>query len=191
MPSRRWTPPRLFRLAGELERGHADAAIAAALGTTVAAVKVARCRYGIPSRTACSFSAISVARLLGVPHERVRWWLRDGFLAGRLAGPRGPNRQWRIDEAAVWAFCEDPRYWGLWDPHAIPDPALRDWAVGVRDDRAGERWLTPEEAAPRFCVEAKTLRRWLAEGRLPAIKCSRFWFVDPTAVPPVAGPSAG
>lgn len=183
MPTRRWTRPRLFLLAGLLERGTSDAAIARALGTTVDAVKVARCRYAIPSRTACALSGLAVARLLGVPPERVWWWLRDGLLPGRKALRRGPNRQWRIEEADFWAFCEDPRFWSLWDPHAIPDRALRDWAATLRRERAACRWLTPDETARRFGVEPKTVRRWLAEGRVPAIKVSRFWFVDPAGVP--------
>jgi DNA-binding CsgD family transcriptional regulator len=182
MPAKRWTTERLFRLTGLVEAGASDADMAKALGVSVNAVKIARHRNGLPSRTESSLTALSVARLLGTSHEAVSWWLREGWLKGRRNLRRGPNRQWWVDEADLWRFCEEARYWPLWDPARIPDRAFQEWAIEMRRERAAERWLTPEEVAPRFFVEPKTLRRWLGEGRLPAIKLSRFWFVDPAAV---------
>lgn len=40
-----------------------------------------------------------------------------------------------------------------------------------------ERLMTPEEVAERLAITPKTVRRFLREGRLKAVKVGRLWRV--------------
>lgn len=45
-----------------------------------------------------------------------------------------------------------------------------------------ERFLTPEEVADRLAVNPKTIRKWLADGKLKGVKAGRLWRISPEAV---------
>lgn len=44
-----------------------------------------------------------------------------------------------------------------------------------------DRLLTPEQVAARLQVTARTVYRWLMEGRLPGVKLGRLWRIRPEA----------
>jgi excisionase family DNA binding protein len=39
-------------------------------------------------------------------------------------------------------------------------------------DKVGEKWLTTKELSDELCVSIRTIRRWIAEGRITPIKLS-------------------
>lgn len=39
--------------------------------------------------------------------------------------------------------------------------------------------MTTEEVAHRLAVDPSTVRRWIDDGRLPAVKPGRRWRIDP------------
>ncbi len=43
--------------------------------------------------------------------------------------------------------------------------------------RSQERLLSTDEVAELLAVSPKTVRRWIAEGELPAVKLHRLWRV--------------
>lgn len=44
-------------------------------------------------------------------------------------------------------------------------------------------WVTPAQAAPRFGVDEKTVRRWCESGRLRAERHGSRWRIDRAALP--------
>lgn len=40
--------------------------------------------------------------------------------------------------------------------------------------------LTTQDVAERLAVDPSTVRRWIEDGRLPAVKPGRQWRIDPT-----------
>lgn len=166
--NRLWTRARLWKLMECIERGWEDERIAAALGTTVGAIQLARKRHGIPSRTKTLLSAQTAAQRLGLGcGKTIVHWIESGWLTGRRGPRRGANRQWLIHPDDVLAFMERPEHWHRWHPERIPDPGLREWATELR---FGVRFLTMTEAAKRCFVEPQTVYQWVRKGWLPAVR---------------------
>lgn len=44
-------------------------------------------------------------------------------------------------------------------------------------------WVTPAQAAPRFGVDEKTVRRWCESGRIRAERHGSRWRIDRAALP--------
>ena len=172
-----WTTARLFRLAELTDRGWSDERIAAALShdwlrpISARAIVTVRSRYGLTGQRAAWLSSVDVGRLLGVGHERVAVWVRNGWLAGRQGRSSGRGHAWMIRHAALWAFVADPLYWPLWEPEAVTDAALRRHVATVRGAPVYVRvsavapWLRERGiyAAP------KTVQHWVRTGRLPSL----------------------
>lgn len=165
---RQWTERDLFQLEDLLAQGLSDAVIAKRLGCTPEAVNLARKRHGLRSRSALLLSSREIARRLGIGCAKtVTRWIEAGWLVGKQGPRRGPYRQWQVTELNLWAFMESPDHWHRWDAERIPDPYLREWAIGVR---GGVRFLTPGQVAWRLCVGVGAVNDWIRAGLLPAVR---------------------
>jgi excisionase family DNA binding protein len=51
-------------------------------------------------------------------------------------------------------------------------------AAGSGNSRELRTWLTTADAASRFGVTDRAIRKWIATGRLPAIKCGGQWLLN-------------
>ena len=164
----KWSEKDLFLLDDLIARGVSDEAIAKRLGASVNGIRVARKRYGIRSRTEQLMSSRAVAEMLGVGCAKtITRWIESGWLEGKQGQRRGRHRQWQVTELELWAFMEDPAHWHRWHPERIPDPHLREWAVGLR---GGVRYLTLSEVGRRCYVEPHTVHQWISKGLLPAVR---------------------
>lgn len=56
-------------------------------------------------------------------------------------------------------------------------------ALAGRPLASPAEWATPEQAAERLGVSAKTVRRWCASGRLRAERHGRSWRIDRAGLP--------
>lgn len=45
-----------------------------------------------------------------------------------------------------------------------------------------EVFLTPDEAAQRLKVQARTVRGWIKTGKLPGVKLGRIWRISESAL---------
>lgn len=166
-PTRYWTPARLFELAGLIEGGWSDEAIAEHFQTTANGVRLARKRNGIRPRSVHLLSTREVQRLLGLRCAKaVARWIERGYLQARRGQRWGNNRQWYITRAALETFLDEPAYWHLWQPERLTDP----WQRAVYSQRRTERYLTQTEVAARYCVQRQTVASWFDKGVLPCVR---------------------
>jgi DNA-binding transcriptional MerR regulator len=167
-PSRNnWTHEELEELVHMARMGYSDAEIAEALGRTVNAVCIKRKRMGLRHEwDGWLLTARGVARAIGVDNKTV-------ILKGNRGRGRGRSGLcWRVTREKLFDFVADPRYWHLWDPALIRDPALRAWAQEVR---GGRRYLSVGEIARRYHVHPNAVNRWIRKGYLPGIKWGNWW----------------
>lgn len=165
---RAWTPNELAEIEDLIGQGWSDERLAKRFGCTVNGIRLARKRYGIPSRTEALLNCRVIAERLGIACSKsVARWIQRGWLRGRRGQRRGGNRQWYVTEDALLAFLEDPDHWHRWDPARIVDRDLREWAEELR---AGVEFLTLSEVAERTFVQPKTVGQWIDKGWLPAVR---------------------
>jgi excisionase family DNA binding protein len=120
-------------------------------------------------------SARDVAEQLGLAcSKKVADWIARGWLKARNGGTKD-KPLWRIQDLDLLAFLENSDYWMSWDPHHIPDPAFREWAVEQRQH--GPDWITTGEAARRLHVIHNTVHQWIEKGYLTAKRYGN-WYVD-------------
>lgn len=162
-----WTPDEDMKLVDLIEAGRTVPQIARAMGRSQNSVKVRMSRT-VECRQIRPMSARKVAETLGLPCSKtVSRWLEQGYLNGRQGSIRaGRSKRWLVTEDALMEFIEAPEHWHRWDAERIPDLDLREWAVGLRN----ERYLTLGEVAARFYVAKGTVNKWISEGRLPAVR---------------------
>jgi hypothetical protein len=161
----RWTPAEVAKLEELLSHGLSDAEIGQRLGRSDNAVNIARKRHGIPSRHKQLLTSRRVADRLGLGcSKKVAYWIKRGFLRGRRAAGAGRYRMWLVEEDALLAFMEDPRYWHMWTPERVKDSGEREWATEIRK----ERYLSTGEVGRRLGVVSNAVLSWIQRGCLPA-----------------------
>lgn len=169
----KWTQAKRFELMGMIDGGWSNAQIARHLGTTEAAVQLARKRYRIPSVFSHALSARDVADIMGVGCSKtVAKWIKARLLRGIRVRHMGPHRTWKVSRDALYAFVEDERTWHLWEVDRITDVSLRRHAKRVRGD---VRFLTPGEVAKRYFTSHSVVNSWIHKGYLPARKWGNWW----------------
>ena len=172
-PRLRWTQARRFRLMTLIDQGLSNAQIATRMGTTEAAVHLARKRYKIGGVYRHALSARAVADMMGIGCAKtVTKWIERGFLAGKRIRKMGPHHTWLIQRSDLWGFVEDERTWHLWQIDRIADHDLRTHAERVRGD---VRFLTPGEVADRLYTMHSTVNQWINKGWLPARRWGNWW----------------
>lgn len=197
-----WTQDEQDRVVDMLRDGRGVRDIARALGRSPSAVHcwIERSEYGSihAIRTGDILqvrSASQVAALLGVPDWKVGRWCTSGYLGGRRnlsahtqwdlkrrkdGRPRTRNRTFLITDDALLMFIQDRRYWMLWRPEHITDPAWRDEAIEARR-RAGGDWLTPQQVGDRLGYTASAVTEWVRRGQLPGTRVGHrlyIWSTD-------------
>ncbi len=162
-----WTAEDDMKLSDLIEAGRTVKQIAKAMGRSENSVKVRMSRT-VECRRIRPMSARQVADALGVGCSKtVTRWMEQGWLNGRKGAlGAGASRRWLVTEDALMSFIEDRAHWHRWDASRIADPYLREWAVELRN----ERYLTLGEVAARYFVVRGTVRKWIDEGRLPAVR---------------------
>lgn len=156
--------------------GQSDDEIAHKLGTTKNAIILARKRNKIKSRTAALLTAREVARRLGLGCSKtVTPWIWKKYLYGKQGQQRGgAGRQWYITEKHLLEFLENPAYWHLWEPERIPDPALRQWTLNLRQ---GISFVTASEVAEQKHTSLRNVSSWIRKGYLSAVKRGYNWYI--------------
>jgi excisionase family DNA binding protein len=168
-----------MEMADLIERGWPDERIGARVGTSAEAVNLARKRHHIHARSTYLLSTRAVARELGIPCSKtVTRWVARRYLRGKRGQTWGPYRQWYVERDHLLDFLDDPRYWHLWDPERIPDPATREHYQALRT----ERYLTTGEVAERLYVEHPTVQAWIQSGVLPAVRHGNWLVAESTLV---------
>lgn len=172
-----WTREDDMRLAEMLDDHTPYAAIAAALGRTVVAIRIRSKRRGLPALSKAGGMMINkAARLLGVPCAKtVSWWCNEGWLRTHDIGLRMRSGWIRVVEYdEMLAFLEDSRYWHLWQAERIADSGLREWASEMR---AGVRFLTTGEIGKRLGLCCAAVNDRIHRGLLRAVKRGPNWLV--------------
>lgn len=173
---RDWTHDQVERLSDMLDAGYSYVEIAQRLGRTPTAILVKAKRIGRSMRrTPVVLNAREAGRLLGIScSKRIVDWSRRGWLTARARPTSGTVRTiWAVQYDHLVAFLRDSRYWMTYDPARITDPELRAELVELRAN--APRWLTPGEVAARCCVDAGTVKQWIAKGYLPATRYGNHW----------------
>lgn len=169
MAYRRWDLEEQAKLDELLAAGHDYAAVAARLGRSTRAVE--RKAYKSEATYTASFLSLhAVAKLVGRPDPTVRRWLAAHWLApARRKRRMTAGGRWLLRWEDVIAFLADPRYSREWNPDALADSGLREWAREARRgwENAGLVPLTTDEAAARLGYSVRQVRFWLRSGQLP------------------------
>lgn len=156
-----WTGPRQWALMEMLEDGMNDREIGEQLGKHTYTITTARRRYGIRSCSEIHHSALGMAKVIGIDHNKVIRWINNGYIHARR-DEATLHAPWVISDEALITFLEDERYWHLWEPELV-DERYHEYV----QRRAQVRFLTIDEAAERCLVVPGTVRRWLWKGLLP------------------------
>lgn len=136
--ARRWLPEH-ERVLGELLGTMDTIEIAAELTRrfgyprTNDAVRVRISVLGLSRLTVRPWSQLEVARILGIGYERIRGWVRCGWLTGTPWRLGGGQRRDNVSAAFTRAdierfFREHP---GMVQPQQIQDSGLRTLAIGL------------------------------------------------------------
>lgn len=178
----RWTPSEELRLIELLEAHKTYREIGKDLGRTEVAIIVRCHRMGFFLTTTNGRTVNAVAGLMGVEHDAVRWWVREGWLKAHRTDMRvHAGYVTMVEDDDLLAFLENPEHWHIWEPERIREYALREWATEMR---AGVRYLTVGEAAQRMYVTANCVNQMIHDGRLPAVRWGNWRIREEDAVYP-------
>lgn len=168
-----WTNAMLLDLESRLEAAESDKAIAKGLGKTVTAIRLARKRYGIPSRRRLRYTGRGVAQLLGVGCSKtVARWVELGWLTARRGERVGrQGRVLYISRSAIERFLDDPRGWPAWRPERIQDEGLRLWTLELRS----QALLTTGQVGERLGIGHSAVHSYISRGLLPAQRYGNWW----------------
>jgi hypothetical protein len=155
---------RLRQLAGKLQVRDIADVLTGEFGVprTRAAVSV-RARILNISLWWDGYSQNQVAAAFGVWFKTVEHWRDDGLLkaeAWRVG--RGRFGQWHFREADVAAFIDHCTW--AYGVERMPAGPLRSRAEVAH---RAEPWLTVEQLVDLWHVNARTIRLWVAQGRIP------------------------
>lgn len=166
----------------EFTSGLSSEAVGERLGRNANWVRSMANKVGIkPSHWRYRHTTVTVSRLLGVSSQRVRTWIKLGYLKTPRAKP-GKRLVHFIDEEALLAFLENPRTWQCWQPEHISRSALRSWATELRN---ADPLLSTRDLAQRFHTSYHVVTGWFRAGRVPGgyyCPAQKRWCVLTSAV---------
>jgi hypothetical protein len=176
-PGNAWSWDEELKLIDLVEQGYGYDALAKRMQRTRTAIVLKCKRLGVRvTTTLATLSARDVALLLGKGCAKsVVRWIHLGWLKGRNAGGAGHKALWRVQWDDLTAFMANHNTWMAWDAERVTDPALREWALELRQAAGGE-WLTIGQVATRFCVDHAAVNQWVHKGFLPAVDYGNWWF---------------
>lgn len=177
----RWGPIRRSEAEELREQGYSYKAIGRRFGVNGRAVRYMFDRTGRVEPHV--LTGLAFRKLMGFSSGQALLLnlVRDGTIPSTCVSYGRSPRTWLVDYEALIAWLEDERYWGLWDPERITDPALCEWACEMRRDAFR---LTPREIARLCGVRPGRVLRWIRRGQLPAtslptaIRHSHFYVLE-------------
>ena len=147
--------------------GHqTDQEMAAALGRTVASVKLRRkreLRLPAPSKAAGFLTAQKAAQMVGLDQHRITHWCDEGLIPHRVMPGERRVRQIKLVTFKRWMV--NPDNWIYFDWRKLkPGPIRR--LCELRAERWGDEWWTSVEVARHHGVETNDVARLCKQGRL-------------------------
>src|SRR6185437_15072625 len=93
--------------------------------------------------------------------------IAEGYLR---AHDVGNGRKKLVHWEDICSYIENEDAWHVFDPRAIRDSALREWAIEVRH---GLTFFSTEDAARELCIARMTLHGYMARGHIRAVRQGR------------------
>jgi hypothetical protein len=154
-----------------------EAAIAAALGRTVNAVRIRwkrELRLPAPTKTPGYVTANRVAKIMGVDGHSVCRWIERGWLRAHEL-PFRERHVWRVRDEDLKRFAVNPERWMLFRVEDVRDLHIAR-LVTLAQRRWGDRWLRPGEVVAMHGVDDRRVNRYVHEGKVAgAVKWGNWW----------------
>lgn len=113
------------------------------------------------------YSASRIGRLLGVGNKAVTRWIRCGAMRYVVGHRAGTGRVRLVSPEELVHFLHNPKWWYVWDPANIPDPAFRELTERIR---GGAEYWTTGQVASWFEVSITSVNNWIKRGLLDAVR---------------------
>jgi len=186
LPHRFWTPAELTYLDKSIQDHRPYTEIAKYLKRSIDSVTVKAGRLGIGVKSVGGARSVGqVAHDLGIDRNTLTGWGRKGIMPLKVVS----RHDVFLEDEDLWNWLADERWWCSYDPMAMADAELRDYATLVR---RGLTFVTVPQLAQKYNVSVQLVHRWLREGTLHGVKSTLgAWYVRSDwvtgFVPPVGG----
>lgn len=178
MNGQRWTPLEIARLEEMIASGTNYTTIAKRLRRSVHAVRCAASHHSLTTaRKQSSYTANQLTALFGYADRgSVVRWIDLGYLRGRNRSRQ--STLWHVSYDDLLTFLEDETMWMLWTPAQLNDADWRAYTTDLRAD--APRWLSVPQAAAQIACGETTVNAAIRDGRLPAVRRHKFWWIRET-----------
>lgn len=133
-------------------------------------------KLGERLRAANGLTIRRVAQLVigegGHGQKTVAWWVNKRWLKAKSSGLERNIRVVEYDD--LMNFLEAERFWHLYDPARVTDPALR---AHLTDLRRGLSFVGTKEAGRRLGLTHNAVQRRIVEDKLRAVKRGPNWLI--------------